>query len=155
MFVLVDSDSHESSGWQTIGGTFGDFRLVSYDSDNVTLTLEREGKSVVVGLKNAVIKDAGVALSGSLKRGDVAQAEIQRIVLRWDQEMALPTGPNTTLYITVKRRPDGLVDFSTRTAFRMPDGREETRSRTRMGGGRIEDGFTIGFADGSRLELKP
>jgi len=152
-FVLVESETGESSRWVTIGQEFGGYRLVSFDSSTQTLTVERDGSVQVVGLKTAVIKELVIVHSGSVRLGSGDGATVQKIVLILDQESAFPLGDGVTVYLKPKRRADGNLEYASRWERVGADGTKELLSAPKVIA-RPGQGFSI-FCDGMEFELKP
>ncbi len=152
-FVLVDSETGESSSFLTTGQEFGGYRLVGYDQPSATLTLEKEGVSRVVGLKNAVIKEMQISLSGTIHFKSGEDTTVQKVILTLDQESAFPCGNGVTIYLKPKKRSDGNLEYASRWERVNPDGKKEVFAAPKV---IARSGEAIGmFVDDVGFELKP
>jgi len=131
-FVFVDSETNVTSGWLTIGDTFGGYLIEVFQPDQDTVILKRGDERISVSLRKATILEDRIAFSGKIAIGAGNVLEVSQGILRFDEETVFPLAPGVVLRITATKRDDGNIMYTCRFETVNEDGTVEAISAPRI-----------------------
>jgi hypothetical protein len=128
LFTLSDKDSGESSGWLKVGESFHSYTIRSFDRGHEVITVEKDGQSLRLSLRESKVKDGKMTINGTITLLPGQRVQSVRASLFLGEEEVFPLKEGVFLHLTAERRPDGTILYQPRLVTRDEDGKESSES---------------------------
>lgn len=96
------------------------------------LTLEKEGRSVRLTLRESRVKDGRITVEGTLTLLDDKRSQGVHASFFLGEEQVFPLKPGLELHLLAERMPDGMLLYHPRFVTRTADGRVTTEAWPNM-----------------------
>ena len=126
-FSLTDTEAKRSSGWLKIGQSFGNYTVMSFDSEHEIITLKQDERSLKIALRASKVRDGRATIRGSLKFMN-EKVEDLRASLFFGEEATFPLKNGITFRIKPEQLPDGNILYRAKFVAMDKEGVEKTLS---------------------------
>ncbi len=133
LFRLMDKSGVASPAWVTLGQTFADYKIKSYDAARDVLTLAKSDALIEVRLRDANVQpDSTIVIGGMVTMAGGEKLTVTRATLLFGQTNTFPLKNGVVCHITPTRLPDGNLEFACSFERPGPDGKMERLSAPRV-----------------------
>lgn len=101
-FSLIDARSGKNSGWISIGESFGEYRLESYDRDEGILRLASSSEELLLTLRPSSVKAERIEIQGQLRIGAGKVLDLQDAKIVIGEEIQFPINEDISLRVKVE-----------------------------------------------------